>query len=390
MQTCFLILASLVLCLDQVAYFIHLLVSFNANRPPTPVHIYSIDHIMSNYERSRSRPVPSSYTFRTGSAYADAFFPENSPGSSHCPKTYSDGSYSPYVPNPSSQFTPEQEAEIRKAHREAYEEAYNRHRPTYSRGRDSPYVERGRQRSYSPPSSERSYRYDSDEKANFYTPPSPTSRARSGPRRRSPSPYHYPDPPHPRQNSPSSYKDHYSSSKPHTQSRYRSPPPQRSSSHRPPPRTNFQSQPRPHPSPPPYESVIDASLTPYTYSDDEPDGLHIAPAQWNNFRSTATREELIIFFTFMCKTTTKERIEKAVGREFEDRTRRYVVTSTGTKILESWFEEREGRQEWKGERDGREKNRGRQYEEYRESSARGSGRFGGGSQYDEGYDFAYW
>jgi len=73
----------------------------------------------------------------------------------------------------------------------------------------------------------------------------------------------------------------------------------------PPPRSSYTSPPPPRaPSPP----------AAYTYEDEEPESISIAPAEWNGYKSSATREELETFF--INRGMDKERVKREVGKEF--------------------------------------------------------------------------
>ncbi|PVH86372.1 hypothetical protein DL98DRAFT_567767 [Cadophora sp. DSE1049] len=78
-----------------------------------------------------------------------------------------------------------------------------------------------------------------------------------------------------------------------------------------------QSQPKPPPSSssfPPPPPLIDTTPTPYTYDDEEPDRIPIAPNAWNNYSASASKEELIIFF--VDQGIHPKRAAAAVDREF--------------------------------------------------------------------------
>ncbi|KAK0105214.1 hypothetical protein ONS95_004392 [Cadophora gregata] len=68
---------------------------------------------------------------------------------------------------------------------------------------------------------------------------------------------------------------------------------------------------------------VDNTPTPYTYDDDEPDRIPIAPMPWNNYSSTASKEELISFF--VGKGIHPKRAAAAVDREFSAHAPQYFA-----------------------------------------------------------------
>lgn len=79
----------------------------------------------------------------------------------------------------------------------------------------------------------------------------------------------------------------------------------------------YTAEPRGHPenhSTPPPEPSSPSSPVPYTYDDEEPDTIPIGPARWNNFKTSANKEELIAFF--MLRGYGRESAENGIDKEF--------------------------------------------------------------------------
>lgn len=79
--------------------------------------------------------------------------------------------------------------------------------------------------------------------------------------------------------------------------------------------------------PPPQNPITDTSPTPYTYSDDEPTHIPIAPMPWNNYSSSTTKEELINFF--IDEGYHPRRAAAAVDREFAAYAPQYLAGTEG-------------------------------------------------------------
>ena len=129
---------------------------------------------------------------------------------------------------------------------------------------------------------------------------------------------------------PGSYDNYPAQGGYYHHNRPRSPPYSTQRGHGAPPQPHFAhyaSQPGPGPPPPQPSQTYSAppskkqkppsptAYTPsYTYEDEEPYSIPIAPANWNNFTSSATREQLITYF--VQKGIHRAIAEEEVGREF--------------------------------------------------------------------------
>ncbi|KAF8856177.1 hypothetical protein BDZ45DRAFT_745745 [Acephala macrosclerotiorum] len=164
-------------------------------------------------------------------------------------------------------------------------------------------------------------------------PPRFVPRARSPPRAayRDPSPltrsrYRSPSPP-PRRYRPESSRP--ASPQPH-RSRTPSPPPRPCS---PPRYTRSPSPPPPHHNPTPkFQDSNPAGF--YTYDDEEPDTIQIAPAPWNNNSTSISRPALLSFL--IQKGVSKEVAEREVDKEFAAHapTRRAGAADAGPSMAE--------------------------------------------------------
>ncbi|KUJ08155.1 uncharacterized protein LY89DRAFT_764936 [Mollisia scopiformis] len=146
-------------------------------------------------------------------------------------------------------------------------------------------------------------------------------------------------PPQPRRRSPSPEpRCAYRSCSPPPRQAY-SPPPRRAHSSQPrhsspPPRTAYAPPPPRVPSPPPRRGSPPPSHTRprtsfreenphgiYTYSDEEPEKIPIAPAAWNNYASSIGREKLISFFK--SKGVPEALARSEVDKEFAAHARKH-------------------------------------------------------------------
>ncbi|KAE9365626.1 hypothetical protein N431DRAFT_447265 [Stipitochalara longipes BDJ] len=163
--------------------------------------------------------------------------------------------------------------------------------------------------------------YDDDPRRRARTPTSPPrARGYSSTPGSSYSSTHRASSPPPH---PSYFSESYSS-----QSSYARSPPRSSYSSGPPPRpshssSDYSSRPSSGYSRPPPQAQSSSSTppprpnspVPYTYDDEELDSIPQAPAKWNNFTSSSTREQLVTFF--IGRGFSSAIVEREVGKEFE-------------------------------------------------------------------------